>query len=132
MPITRHLARCHALTIHNREAPVSKLPMELLSKIFHIGLDEYDLDAIEYLSTISSICSVWRDVALGTPLLWRRVIYTDPDHHHDHNDHNPHPKTESPAIPQHTTDRLIACHVRRAAAFSCTSVSVSAISRSRL
>jgi len=103
MPITDHLARCHALTIHNREAPVSKLPMELLSEIFHIGLDEYDLDdhhAIKYLSTISSICSIWRDVALGTPSLWRRIIYTDPDHHH--------PKTESPVIPQHTTDRLIA------------------------
>jgi len=47
------------LTIYNDEAPVSKLPMELLSEIFHIGLDEYDPDnhhAIKYLSTISSIC----------------------------------------------------------------------------
>ena len=111
MPITRHLARCHTLAIHNREAPVSKLPMELLSEIFHIGLDEYDLDnhhAIKYLSTISSICSTWRDTALGTPSLWRRIIYTDPDYYYGHNVHNPHLKTESPPIPQHTTDHLIA------------------------
>ena len=78
--------------------------MELLSEIFHIGLDEYDLDdhhAIKYLSAISSICSTWRGAALGTPSLWRRIIYMD------HN-HNPHPKTKSPTIPRHTKDRLFA------------------------
>jgi len=106
MPITRHLARCHTLAIHNREAPVSKLPMELLSEIFHIGLEEYDPDdhhAIKYLSTISSICSNWRGTALGTPSLWRCIIYMDYDH-----DHDPHPNTKNPAIPRHTQDRLFA------------------------
>src|ERR1700733_6745474 len=95
MPVTRHLARCHTLATHNREAPVSKLPMELLSEIFHIGLDKYDPDdhhATKYLSTISAICSTWRGAALGPPSLWRRIIYMD----HDHDDHDgPHTKTES-------------------------------------
>ena len=103
-----HMARCHALTIHNHEAPVSKLPMELLSEIFHIGLDKYDLDdyhAIKYPSAISSICSNWRDTALGTPSLWRCIIYRDDEHYHDQ---NPHLKTESPTIPRHTIDHLIA------------------------
>jgi len=99
MPITRHLARRHTLAIHNREAPVSKLPMELLSEIFHIGLDEYDPDdhhAIKYLSTISSICFTWRGAALGTPSLWRRIIYMD----HNHDLHA--------MIPRRTKDRLFA------------------------
>ena len=106
MPITRHLARCHALTIHNREAPVSKLPTELLSGIFHIGLNKYNSDdyhAVKYLSTISSICSTWRGAALGTPSLWRCIIYMDPDYNR-----NLYPKTKSPTIPRHTKDRLFA------------------------
>ena len=37
------LARSHALTTHNREAPLNNLPMELLSEIFRIGLREYAL-----------------------------------------------------------------------------------------
>jgi len=101
MPITRHLARC-AMVTHNHETPMSKLPMELLSEIFQIGLDEYDLDdhhAIKYLSTISSICSIWRGAALGTPSLWRRIIYIDYDHR---------PETKSSTILQHTTDHLFA------------------------
>jgi len=75
--------------------------MELLSEIFHIGLDEYaeHHHAIKYLSTISSICSTWRGAALGTPSLWRRITYMD-------HDHDPHPKTEDPAISLHTQDRL--------------------------
>jgi len=80
--------------------------MELLSEIFHIGLDEYDPDdyhAIEYLSTISSICSTWRGAALGTPSLWRRIFYMDHDR-----DPRPKTKTKKPAIPRHTKDRLIA------------------------
>jgi len=133
MPITRHLARCRTLTTHNLEAPVSKLPMELLSEIFHIGLDEYDLDdhhAIKYLSTISSICSTWRGAALGTPSLWQRIIYMD-------RDRNSHPTAKSlTTIPRHTTDRLFAylsrsksCGILLHLRFGASSLRIQAIKR---
>jgi len=132
MPITRHLARCHTLTIHNRGAPVSKLPMELLSEIFHIGLDEYDPDdhhTIKFLSTISSICSNWRGAALGTPSLWRCIIYMD-------HDHDLHSKTENPAISLHTKDRLFtylsrskSCSILLHLHFGASSLRIQAIKR---
>ena len=132
MPITRHIARCHTFTTHNREAPVSKLPMELLSEIFHIGLDEYDPDdhhTIKYLSTISSICSTWRGIALGTPSLWRRIIYMD-------HGRCLRPKTENPTIPQHTQDRLFAylsrsksCSILLHLHFGASSLRIQAIKR---
>ena len=68
------------LAIHNREAPIGQLPVELLADIFHIGLQEYGLDdhrAIKYLGAITSTCSAWRYAALGTPSLWRRIIYKE-------------------------------------------------------
>jgi hypothetical protein len=76
MTVTHHTAR----QIPNRIATVNNLPVELLSDIFCTGLHEYsptDLRATKYLSAICSICSVWRDVALSTPSLWRNVIYDD-------------------------------------------------------
>ena len=91
----------HASTIHNREAPIRQLPVELLADIFHIGLQEYGLDdhrAVRYLGAITSTCSAWRDAALGTPLLWQRIIYKEPAI----------PKPKGRAIPQHTKDRLLA------------------------
>ena len=104
--------------------------MELLSEIFHIGLDEYDPDdhhTIKYLSTISSICSTWRGAALGTPLLWRRIIY---------HDHDTHPKTENPAISLHTQDRLLtylsrskSCSIVLRLHFGASSLKIQAIKR---
>jgi len=45
MPITRRPAPRHAMVIqhrvHKRQAVVNILPMELLSEIFRIGLDDY-------------------------------------------------------------------------------------------
>jgi len=105
MPMTRScLARHRTVTIHNREAPVSNLPMELISEIFCIGLHEYDLDdhrVIKYLGAISSTYSAWRDAALGTPSLWRRIVYED-------RSDNLLLKTEDPTMFRHTKDRLLA------------------------
>ena len=77
--------------------------MELLTDIFYIGLQECDLDdhrGIKYLGAITSTCSAWRNAALGTPLLWRRIIYKD------HCDDVP-PESKDPAIPQHMKERLL-------------------------
>ena len=89
----------HPFAIYNRETPIGQLPVELLSDIFHIGLQEYGLDdhhAIKYLCAITSTCSAWRDTALGTPLLWQRIIYKEPAI----------PKPNGRTIPRHTKDRL--------------------------
>lgn len=100
MRITRHMAHCQALTIHNRTNAAGKLPMELLSEIFHVGLDEYsphDFRMTKYLGAIISTCCAWRDAAMGTPSLWRHIIYED---NHDH------PNQEGHSIFRHTGERL--------------------------
>ena len=98
-----------AFTIHNYEAPIGQLPVELLTDIFHIGLQEYSLEdhrAIKHLGTIASTCSAWRDAALGTPSLWQRIIYEER--------HGAVPKSKSKGreIPRHTKDRLLAYLLR--------------------
>ena len=55
-------------------ATVHHLPHELISYIFSIGRDGDD-NAIPYLRTISSVCSVWRDVAISTSNLWTTIVY---------------------------------------------------------
>ncbi|KAK7044121.1 hypothetical protein VNI00_007838 [Paramarasmius palmivorus] len=67
----------HAVLV-NEAAPISKLPPELLSNIF---LTVYDDDTSHHLPKSSEnfqilashVCSSWRRVAIGTPLLWSDI-----------------------------------------------------------
>ena len=49
--------------------PIHSLPGELLAHLFVLGSS---LD-VAFPITVSHVCSAWRDVALHTPSLWRRI-----------------------------------------------------------
>ncbi|KAH9913681.1 uncharacterized protein BXZ73DRAFT_55393 [Epithele typhae] len=72
-------------------APISRLPVELLSTIFLLtahtpdqDTDEEDQGSITPCLSLSSttpdvlaaVCKHWREVALGTPRLWTRICVT--------------------------------------------------------
>jgi len=54
---------------------VHDLPHELISYIFSVGRDDDDRVIVPYLRTISSVCSVWRNVAISTSTLWSTIVY---------------------------------------------------------
>lgn len=57
--------------------PINWLPTELLCRIFVLSTDPFDdLDDTSCDATpitLSHVCRKWRGIALGTPMLWRRV-----------------------------------------------------------
>jgi len=62
---------------HNSQLPVSRIPNEVLARIFHF-LVPGEMIAREYLPnwnhkirlSITHVCHRWREVALGFSLLW--------------------------------------------------------------
>ena len=54
---------------------VHDLPHELISYIFSVGRDDNDRVSVPHLRTISSVCSVWRNVAISTSTLWSAIVY---------------------------------------------------------
>ena len=55
------------------QSPIQRLPDELLSAIFEIGvLDGEEEDPIT-LANITIVCRQWRDVAVDAPALWSRI-----------------------------------------------------------
>lgn len=58
-------------------ASVHKLPNELLGGIFLCGLaPNPDLQQEDlYLDTITSVCTIWREVAISNPLLWTDIRF---------------------------------------------------------
>lgn len=52
--------------------PIQLLPTELLAHIFVVG----SCLNVTFPITVSHVCSAWRDVALHTPSLWRRITLT--------------------------------------------------------
>ncbi|KAF8599368.1 hypothetical protein BDV93DRAFT_560452 [Ceratobasidium sp. AG-I] len=65
-------------------SPIKRLPAEILTRIFMFAADSSwvvntrpsrrTLPAI-YINTIASVCSYWRQVALGTRQLWSRIDF---------------------------------------------------------
>ncbi|KAL6304393.1 hypothetical protein BKA93DRAFT_733263 [Sparassis latifolia] len=56
------------------QSPIQRLPNELLASIFVIGvLDGEEEDSL-MMSTLMLVCRYWREVALGTPVLWSRIV----------------------------------------------------------
>ncbi|KAF5338237.1 hypothetical protein D9758_012846 [Tetrapyrgos nigripes] len=58
-------------------APIAKLPRELLEEIFqHYCRDEYEelpLIGEHPADKLSSVCTLWRDIAQSSPMLWSYV-----------------------------------------------------------
>src|ERR1700733_1510505 len=73
----------------NDTAAVHKLPNELLAEVMCTGFYQYNVEDHKhidyYLSTISSVCAIWRRVALGLPFLWTNIAHdSSTSMHHQH------------------------------------------------
>lgn len=72
----RATTRSRGRIVHNANAPIHKLPVELLAEIFLTAYNESLKEEAEsrLLSLITAVCGEWRSVALGVPRLWSVVI----------------------------------------------------------
>ncbi|KAI0304274.1 hypothetical protein B0F90DRAFT_1704155 [Multifurca ochricompacta] len=59
------------------EAPIQRLPSELLASIFTIGVLGSEEEDTLMLSNIMLVCRYWADVAMNTPVLWSRVVVSN-------------------------------------------------------
>ncbi|KAJ6607511.1 hypothetical protein B0H10DRAFT_551566 [Mycena sp. CBHHK59/15] len=59
----------------NALSPVSRLPPEMLSRIFLFCSDS---DSLKWIKEVSHICRHWRSVALGCPNLWSFPVFSQP------------------------------------------------------
>ncbi|KAL1715532.1 hypothetical protein EV715DRAFT_207256 [Schizophyllum commune] len=55
-------------------APIRRLPVELLSYIFSLVVEESPVRTINIAVTLSCICTTWRKVARGHAALWTTVV----------------------------------------------------------
>lgn len=67
-----HLARAVRL-----QSPVQRLPCEILSSIFVIGVNETEDPLM--VSTLMLVCRYWADVAVNTPVLWANIAVSTHD-----------------------------------------------------
>ncbi|GJE86408.1 hypothetical protein PsYK624_024880 [Phanerochaete sordida] len=66
----------------NSQLPISRLPPELLRYVFEYHfegtIDSQQLGDTYPTCIIASVCSYWRAVALGSPMLWSRIDLSRP------------------------------------------------------
>lgn len=58
---------------HNLQVPISRLPNEVLSKIFFDVKNTFNNHHIELWIGITQVCHAWREVALKMSLLWSHI-----------------------------------------------------------
>ncbi|KAF5382747.1 hypothetical protein D9615_002905 [Tricholomella constricta] len=78
------MSRRHELESHLEQAvrlqsPVLRLPSELLSSIFVMGVLGIRDDDPVMVSTLMLVCRYWSDVALNTPILWTKISMSPHD-----------------------------------------------------
>ncbi|ESK95881.1 hypothetical protein Moror_12379 [Moniliophthora roreri MCA 2997] len=66
-------AQLQRATLINQDAPVSKLPVDLLSAIFLMIRNQDTHRSKNFHLVASHVCSSWRAVVVGTPLLWSDI-----------------------------------------------------------
>ncbi|KAF7790063.1 hypothetical protein EIP86_001013 [Pleurotus ostreatoroseus] len=69
---------------HNSTLAINRLPSELLYRIFAAYADsvrEHNQERLEFgwRVTLLHVCRWWRQVAMSFPLLWNRIIVTNPE-----------------------------------------------------
>lgn len=80
--------RVHIVEKNNAHvASIAKLPNELLAEVFYLAhqpliFDEPEGDQ-QTLTSIASVCSLWREVALSISGLWSHVVWSFSDHCRD-------------------------------------------------
>ncbi|KII92530.1 hypothetical protein PLICRDRAFT_102822, partial [Plicaturopsis crispa FD-325 SS-3] len=66
--------RSRVSSLLNRGAPVSRLPTEVLAKIFWHGDPAYKTQGpLPAQVIVSHVSRHWRQVAIDTPMLWTRI-----------------------------------------------------------
>ena len=61
------------------QSPVQRLPSELLSSIFVVGVLGIDDKDSVMVSTLMLVCRYWAEVALSTPVLWSTISVSTHD-----------------------------------------------------
>ncbi|KAF8964379.1 hypothetical protein BDZ97DRAFT_904252 [Flammula alnicola] len=61
------------------QSPVLRLPSELLSSIFTIGVLEMGDEDPVMVPTLMLVCRYWAEVALNTPMLWAKISVSPHD-----------------------------------------------------
>jgi hypothetical protein len=61
------------------QSPVYRLPEELLSSIFVVGVCELGDEDPLLVSSLMLVCRFWRDVAINTPELWATICVSPHD-----------------------------------------------------
>jgi hypothetical protein len=59
------------------QAPIQRLPSELLASIFTAGVLGAEEEDTLMLSNIVLVCRYWADVAINAPILWSRVVVSN-------------------------------------------------------
>lgn len=70
---------------HNVQALFHRLPIELIEKVFITGLpvwhlppmEKWKLGTIEYMLSISGVCSHWRAISVINPIVRKLVLVID-------------------------------------------------------
>ncbi|KII92535.1 hypothetical protein PLICRDRAFT_37302 [Plicaturopsis crispa FD-325 SS-3] len=65
--------RSQVANLVNRRTSISRLPDELLAEIFSHGEPAYTQRGLPSQVTVSHVSQHWRQVAIGTPMLWTRI-----------------------------------------------------------
>lgn len=76
--------RNQSLSLHNNAAKIHRLPYELLSGILALAVpvksplssdDNIHVKFTSYLISISTVCSIWRNISISSPLLWTTIVF---------------------------------------------------------
>lgn len=75
----RHELESHLEQAVRLQSPVLRLPSELLSSIFVMGVMGIGDEDSVMVSTLMLVCRYWSDVALNTPILWAKISVSPHD-----------------------------------------------------
>ncbi|KAG6890839.1 hypothetical protein C0995_003272 [Termitomyces sp. Mi166 len=75
----RHELETHLERAVRLQSPVLRLPSELLSSIFVMGVFELGDEDPVMVSTLMLVCRYWSEVALNTPILWTKISVSPHD-----------------------------------------------------
>lgn len=61
------------------QSPIQRLPCEILSSIFVVGVFQAEDEDPLMVSTLMLVCRYWAELAIGTPQLWSNIVFSAHD-----------------------------------------------------